>query len=268
MSCDFSCPLSVGVHGEEPDEDIIVSTETIGGCGDIIISKETIGGSGDIIISKDSEEPVGGDGDIIVSKDVFIPFGDEEFVRCWLDAKARYMYIVTPVEHVSALRSLTDKQLAIFFQTAVKLLESEGITSFSNMIFNHGKYMNHAHLHLKINVTGKTFLKNQNNWTPERQQTWSRLLDFNSPKMEKILKKAPPNHNKVFVSHLDHTKIGIDTIKKELGVYGTVINIIPLRNHPSLIVQFAKKEEAAKCICESYGKPIGDILPKMGWSRY
>jgi len=125
----------------------------------------------------------------IVSKDVILPIGDDKLARCWLDGKARYMYVVTPTEHVSAIRELNDQQLAALWQTAVGLLESEGIKKFSSMIINHGKYMNHAHLHLKINVTAYDFFTNQKNWSPARQQQWDALINFNAPKLERILKK-------------------------------------------------------------------------------
>jgi len=176
------------------------------------------------------------------------------------------MFIVTPTDHVVALRELNDPQVATLWQTAVGLLESEGIKKFSTMILNHGLYMNHGHLHLKINVTAEDFFINQKNWSPTRQQQWDSLITFNSPKLEKILKKAP-YHTNVFVSNLNHAKLGLEVISKELVKYGNILTIIP-KSGDMLIVQFETKEGAVKCICEAYAKPIEGCYPQYKWAHH
>jgi len=228
MSCDLTCPLSLGIHGEMGTKS---NTETE-----------------------------------LCSKDSSIPFGNDELVRCWFDGKARHMFIITPRAHVSALRDLSDEQLIALFQTAINLLESEGLPDFVNIIVNHGNYMNHSHLHLKINLSSN-FVKIQKNWSRERQVQWSSLVTFNKPSKFDIEKKAP-KHNVIFITGLDHGVVGVPLIVKELSSYGDIKRVIPFKGRDVLKVEFMNREGAVRCLCDGYGKVIGgDQCPQFKWSR-
>jgi diadenosine tetraphosphate (Ap4A) HIT family hydrolase len=81
---------------------------------------------------------------------------EQQYTRAWLDGRARAKLILTPIRHVERLSELTDEdgEMEAFWQDAVELINRECgqlEKDYPTMILNHGKYRNHAHLHLKIN---------------------------------------------------------------------------------------------------------------------
>lgn len=99
--------------------------------------------------------------------------------RCWIDAKARCYYIVTPIAHVETFRDLSDTQLSTLWTDALDLLDLEvpralGISSpgsqlFDRLTINFGCYRNLAHLHLKVKVSSSLFARIVAHWDPSRQ---------------------------------------------------------------------------------------------------
>eukprot|EP00241_Pyramimonas_parkeae_P012930 CAMPEP_0114227012 /NCGR_PEP_ID=MMETSP0058-20121206/1552_1 /TAXON_ID=36894 /ORGANISM="Pyramimonas parkeae, CCMP726" /LENGTH=294 /DNA_ID=CAMNT_0001337803 /DNA_START=129 /DNA_END=1014 /DNA_ORIENTATION=+ len=83
--------------------------------------------------------------------------GEFEFHRAWIDAKARPLLVLTPKRHVRRLSELSDDELVAFWRDAVDMIELEQIPRFNSLILNHGKFQNHAHLHLKIRIPPKDF---------------------------------------------------------------------------------------------------------------
>ncbi|CAG8528550.1 2116_t:CDS:1 [Acaulospora colombiana] len=83
----------------------------------------------------------------------------------WIDAKARPMFVITPVRHVERLSGCTDEEVFSMFSLAVQVLYEEVRASkapwrdvrFTKMILNHGNCRNVEHLHLKIRMPGEDF---------------------------------------------------------------------------------------------------------------
>ncbi|GMH42196.1 hypothetical protein BSKO_10115 [Bryopsis sp. KO-2023] len=136
MSCDLTCPLSVGCLGDD--------TRELGR------SVEAAPTSMDTLLSESTHS------------------------RCWLDAKARPKIIVTPKRHVRSIFLLSMDEIEDFFQVALMQLRELGFHAFESMILNHGTRQNHAHLHLKVNVapfcTHKKWWKNGS--PPKMAELW------------------------------------------------------------------------------------------------
>lgn len=103
---------------------------------------------------------------------------ESEHTRCWLDAKARPMVVVTPKKHYERLEDLNDGELLDFWHTAVGVLDQLQLHDFVSMILNHGSYRNHAHLHLKVRVPYPLFSHAISSWDIELGDKLSRLRDF------------------------------------------------------------------------------------------
>jgi len=90
----------------------------------------------------------------------------------WLDVQARPVVVVTPVQHVERLTTLSDEQLAALFRDAYTVLDEahahakEALSNggaaspaslppsfaFDHLTVNHGTYRNFIHTHLKAHV--------------------------------------------------------------------------------------------------------------------
>eukprot|EP00030_Apusomonadida_sp_AF-17_P005112 a518597_34.p2 GENE.a518597_34~~a518597_34.p2 ORF type:complete len:312 (+),score=83.90 a518597_34:32-937(+) len=81
--------------------------------------------------------------------------------RCWIDAKARPMTVVTPIVHVGAIADLDDASFAGFVDMTMRLLELRDGSplKFASLKINHGTYRNWEHLHLKISYKKKAWEK-------------------------------------------------------------------------------------------------------------
>ncbi len=75
---------------------------------------------------------------------------DAPHARCWLDAKARPLLVVTPRRHVERLSSLGPEEAAGLVAAAAEGLRRLGQPPVFNAIVNHGNNRNHAHLHIKV----------------------------------------------------------------------------------------------------------------------
>jgi hypothetical protein len=62
--------------------------------------------------------------------------------RCWLDAKARPMFICTPTTHQERLGDMSKEEVVDLFRTAVSILRQMSCSSFNTMILNHGNNRN------------------------------------------------------------------------------------------------------------------------------
>eukprot|EP00877_Chromochloris_zofingiensis_P008367 jgi/Chrzof1/3784/Cz13g08190.t1 len=100
-----------------------------------------------------------------VSRDSLIK--ETKHMRCWLDAKARPLFVITPKLHHERLLDLSDDELVDLFRSAVGLLAEMGCPGFNSMILNHGTRRNHAHLHLKIRIQQREFDRAINGWSQE-----------------------------------------------------------------------------------------------------
>ena len=69
----------------------------------------------------------------------------------WLDAQLRMKLIITPRRHIERLSDMDKAEMEQFWHDAQTILDEEGCY-WQSMIINHGKYRNHAHLHMKINI--------------------------------------------------------------------------------------------------------------------
>ncbi|KAG9284082.1 hypothetical protein G9A89_022856 [Geosiphon pyriformis] len=102
--------------------------------------------------------------------------------QIWLDAKARPMFIITPIRHIERLSECTDDEIFQMFYLACKVLEEETINSkapwerleFEKMTLNHGNARNLAHLHLKVSVK-----ENQFNWFREHGWDQEKIAKYN-----------------------------------------------------------------------------------------
>lgn len=101
-------------------------------------------------------------------------------MRCWLDAKSRPMFVVTPILHEERMSALTDADLVSLWRVAVATLDKFNLNTFQSMILNHGSNRNHAHLHLKIRIPNRTFAVSSANWDAEVQKKLERLQEFAS----------------------------------------------------------------------------------------
>ncbi|KAF0448078.1 diadenosine tetraphosphate hydrolase HIT family-like protein [Gigaspora margarita] len=89
----------------------------------------------------------------------------KKLLSLWLDAKARPMFIITPVRHVERLSECSDEELFSIFHLATQVLDEEtkvskapwGDMRFIKMTLNHGNSRNLEHLHLKISVKRQDF---------------------------------------------------------------------------------------------------------------
>ncbi|CAG8581628.1 14065_t:CDS:2 [Cetraspora pellucida] len=122
----------------------------------------------------------------------------KKLCNIWLDAKARPMFIITPVRHVERLSECTDDELFSIFHLATQIIDEEMKVSkapwedlrFLRMTLNHGNSRNIEHLHLKITIRNQDFkyfrdhgwddVKKRNfrileaNKTPEQSETHKR----------------------------------------------------------------------------------------------
>jgi diadenosine tetraphosphate (Ap4A) HIT family hydrolase len=83
---------------------------------------------------------------------------ERQYTRAWLDCRARAKLILTPIRHAERLSDLTDDdgEMEAFWRDAVELVDREAghiENYYPTIVLNHGKYRNHAHLHLKISFT-------------------------------------------------------------------------------------------------------------------
>ena len=69
----------------------------------------------------------------------------------WLDAQLRNKFVLTPKRHIERLSEMTDEEMKQFWYDALVIL-NEVVCDYTSMIINHGKYRNHHHLHMKINI--------------------------------------------------------------------------------------------------------------------
>eukprot|EP01125_Pyxidicula_operculata_P022381 TRINITY_DN910_c1_g2_i1.p1 TRINITY_DN910_c1_g2~~TRINITY_DN910_c1_g2_i1.p1 ORF type:complete len:239 (+),score=38.47 TRINITY_DN910_c1_g2_i1:255-971(+) len=198
-----------------------------------------------------------------------ITFGDSKLVRCWFDAKARPMYIVTPVRHVEAMNQLSDDELGSLWKTGVELVINEGFQekNIHNLIINHGIYRNHAHLHLKITIDDLTFITAKNNkWTPEKQKRFQRLVQFNKPRRSKLLKKYPGKSPGVFVKGLTPGTT-VEELNNHFLNLGITLPTQVLLHRGQGKMLFKEIDDAISCMINAYAVPLGKCEPKFSWLK-
>mmetsp|Transcript_8057 Transcript_8057/g.15276 ORF Transcript_8057/g.15276 Transcript_8057/m.15276 type:complete len:288 (+) Transcript_8057:226-1089(+) len=127
--------------------------------------------------------------------------GEFEFHRAWIDAKARPLLVLTPKRHVRRLSELSDDELVAFWRDAVDMIELEQIPRFNSLILNHGKFQNHAHLHLKIRIPPKDFYNAVSRWPAHQQamfrrvEAWAKTLPYESQG------RGPPRHGRTNIEN-------------------------------------------------------------------
>jgi hypothetical protein len=94
-------------------------------------------------------------------------FQEEDHMRCWLDAKARPLFKVSPKRHCSRMSELSDVELVALWRAAESVLKLEHQTTFQSLIINHGNYQTHQHLHLKIQILPHIFTQMESTWFPD-----------------------------------------------------------------------------------------------------
>mmetsp|Transcript_20447 Transcript_20447/g.44751 ORF Transcript_20447/g.44751 Transcript_20447/m.44751 type:complete len:296 (+) Transcript_20447:304-1191(+) len=109
----------------------------------------------------------------LCSKDTLIQVFEHH--NAWIDAKARPLLVLTPKRHVRRLADLSDVELEAFWRNAGELLTANNLPGFTSAILNHGKFQNHAHLHLKIRIHPDIFSECVGSWCEERRATYQRL---------------------------------------------------------------------------------------------
>ncbi|CAG8709418.1 11846_t:CDS:1 [Acaulospora morrowiae] len=122
---------------------------------------------------------------------------DMKLHNIWIDAKARSMFIITPIRHVERLSECTDEEVFSMFSLAIQILYEEMRASdapwrqlrFERMVLNHGNSRNVEHLHLKIRVPPDDFEYYMNHgWNDAKKQKYS-ILASGLYKRDERLKK-------------------------------------------------------------------------------
>jgi diadenosine tetraphosphate (Ap4A) HIT family hydrolase len=113
-------------------------------------------------------------GDVCISCDMDNPLSqlslikENSAIRVWLDAQLRNKLIVTPREHKERLLDMTDEEMTQFWHVTQAVLDEEKC-NWTSMILNQGKYRNHFHLHMKINI-------DQNHWNQRIKKKYEKQL--------------------------------------------------------------------------------------------
>lgn len=95
----------------------------------------------------------------ITPRDCLVAEG--RFVRCFLDAQARPVYIVTCQRFVRRQTELSDEELSEFWSLGLQVLQTEHgcCDHFQDIRVNAGSFQNVSHLHLKIYVNEEVFTR-------------------------------------------------------------------------------------------------------------
>ncbi|CAG8821284.1 26051_t:CDS:1, partial [Dentiscutata erythropus] len=121
----------------------------------------------------------------------------KKLLNPWLDAKARSMFIITPVRHVERLSECNDEELFSIFHLATQILDEEtkvskapwGGMRFIRMTLNHGNSRNLEHLHLKISVKSQDFKHFEDHgWDNIKKQKY-KILENGLYKKDKRVQK-------------------------------------------------------------------------------
>ena len=124
--------------------------------------------------------------------------------RCWIDAKGRPYYIITPIRHVESFTNLSDLEIFQLYFDAFHLLFDDLFPSshsfqeadcssilsattaqlsqlhFVAIVVNFGGYRNLEHLHLKAQLSKQSFISMQANWSHARFVNWTKTLSLAS----------------------------------------------------------------------------------------
>ncbi len=106
---------------------------------------------------------------------------EDAHMRYWHDAKGRPLFVVTPQRHVHNLKELTAAEMHRLWSGAVQILTDMGCDpkeDMRDMILNAGLDRNHAHLHLKVRVTGRGFDRARAKWSQRRNRLVDALKAF------------------------------------------------------------------------------------------
>lgn len=106
---------------------------------------------------------------------------EDEHMRYWHDAKGRPLFVVTPLRHVHNLKELTGAEMHRLWSGAMQILTDMGCDpkqDMRDMILNAGVDRNHAHLHLKVRVTGSGFDRARAKWSERRNRLVDALRTF------------------------------------------------------------------------------------------
>jgi len=121
-----------------------------------------------------------GDGDGGLPAEASLIYEDAH-MRYWHDAKGRPLFVVTPQRHVHNLKELTAAEMHRLWSGAVQILTDMGCDpkeDMRDMILNAGLDRNHAHLHLKVRVTGRGFDRARAKWSQRRNRLVDALKAF------------------------------------------------------------------------------------------
>ncbi|RHZ49597.1 hypothetical protein Glove_519g74 [Diversispora epigaea] len=120
----------------------------------------------------------------------------ERLHNLWMDAKARPMFVITPIRHVERLSECTEEEIFSLFLLSVQALEEEqrisgkkGMINFICMTLNHGNSRNLAHLHLKIRLPRHDFKYFMNNgWDKAKKEKYA-ILESGLYKRDERIRK-------------------------------------------------------------------------------
>lgn len=223
MSCSLDASLAAGLHGDAR-------------------------GGGESLCSRDT---------VLYDDDVGAGLGG---VRIWFDAKARTgMLIVTPLRHVESLGEMEDGEVAALWGAVGRVvgLEGYGADDVVSVVVNSGKCRNHAHLHVKLRLATGAFLRAKEGWDAAAKARWDRLEEFalgaGRPDFDQVLKQGG-RRTTVMVGDLDVGRRGEveGMLRKICGAFGEIRNCRVVYGKQQAFVQFARTEDAARCIFELY----------------
>lgn len=99
--------------------------------------------------------------------------------RIWLDAQLRNKFIITPRRHIERLSEMSTDEMTKFWYDVQVFLNEEGC-HWSSMVLNHGKYRNHFHLHMKINIDQQEWNRHIQKKYKEKIQRMTSLYEHDS----------------------------------------------------------------------------------------
>ncbi|CAF1366510.1 unnamed protein product [Rotaria sordida] len=107
----------------------------------------------------------------------------------WLDTQLRNKLIVTPRRHIERLSNMTKEEMAQFWHDTQVVLDEEGC-DWQSMVLNHGKYREHVHLQMKINIE-------QHQWNQYIKKKYEKKIQ----QMQHLLKYNENNPIETYVGH-------------------------------------------------------------------
>ncbi|CAG8440575.1 11933_t:CDS:10 [Diversispora eburnea] len=174
----------------------------------------------------------------------------ERFHNLWIDAKARPMFVITPIRHVERLSECTEEEIFSMFLLSIQTLEEEqrisgkngmiNFISFISMTLNHGNSRNLAHLHLKIRLRRNDFKYYMNNgWDKAKKEKYAIL--------ESRFRPSIFSHFSIFIklfsnNHNSFSTTSITKMKSYVQIFGSGTVDVP----PAILVHFDNQKHSQR----------------------